>query len=441
MRKNLRQIYLVLLGTLISFGAFAQCPTVNCPANVSVGNDSALTTTIVNYTIPLGVDSCFADSILFTYTGTIEEWIVPAGVTNVNITVKGAEGSYNTSSAVGAGLGAIMIGDFIVIPGDTFDILVGQQYHATGGNGGGGGSFVVDKVNNPIIIAGGGGGSSESIDSPEKHGQIGTTGGTGAGGGGTGGTAGNGGNIGATFASGAGGGLLTDGADGWTVNTGGDAFVNGGAGATENVDAQGGFGGGGSGSSYVVGGGGGGYSGGGSGSNSTGAGVGGGGASYNDGTNQVNTVGANSGNGQIIVKWTMHTDTAVLVSGLGSGAAFPMGTTTETYRYYSASGDSADCSFTVTVVSTANIEETEEINSANVYPNPSNGSFMLEMNNTEENTIQIEIYDIAGKLILTNSVNDPYIKQQLNMEKEASGIYFLTLTSDKHTATYKLVKY
>lgn len=39
-----------------------------------------------------------------------------------------------------------------------------------------------------------------------------------------------------------------------------------------------------------------------------------------------------------------------LISGLGSGATFPIGTTTETYEVTDASGNTADCSFTVTVI-------------------------------------------------------------------------------------------
>lgn len=524
MRKNLRQIYLVLLGTLVGFGAFAQCPTVNCPTNITVSNDTGNCSAVVTYLTPIGIDSCDTDSIVYNYTGTIDEWIVPAGVTNVNIKVKGAEGSYSTSSNIAPGLGAIMIGDFVVSPGDTFKILVGQQYTATLGNGGGGGSFVVDKANNPIIIAGGGGGSSLTTDSSNKHGQLGTTGGTGAAGGGTGGTAGNGGNIGASgFQSGAGGGLLTDGADGWTTNTGGDAFINGGAGATVNGNAQGGFGGGGSGSGWIVGGGGGGYSGGGSGGNSSG-GVGGGGASYNAGTNQVNTGGANSGHGQIVIKWA-STDSTVLVSGLGSGATFPVGTTTETYRYYNALGDSVDCSFTVTVEDTAapvvvcpanvtscdsvvyglsptvtdncpgdtvyynllgatigsgaadasgtifntgvttvwyfaedaagNIDscslkitvidcsgiDENPLSGAAIYPNPTNGNFVLEMNNTKEDNIRIAIYDMTGKIVYRKAVKDKHIRQQIDMQTEAKGVYFIKLRSEQNTATYKLMKY
>lgn len=251
----------------------------------------------------------------YTFTNTIENFTVPACVTSITIEARGAQGGYNTSSTTQSGLGAIMVGTFTVTPGQVLKILVGEQPSAAGGNGGGGGSFVTDNSNNPLIVAGGGGGSSQGADSPDKHGQVGTSGGTGAGGGGTGGTAGSGGGIGASgFQAGAGGGLLTNGADGWTTNTGGLAFVNGGSGGTANANARGGFGGGGSGSSYVVGGAGGGYSGGGSGGNST-AGVGGGGGSYNAGTNPTNTGGVNSGHGVVILTYTMGPAMPASVTG------------------------------------------------------------------------------------------------------------------------------
>lgn len=276
----------------------------------------------------MGAASSAAAQTTFNYTGTIDTYTVPVGVNTIHIEARGAEGGHNTSSTTTAGLGAIMSGDFAVTPGAQLKILVGQQPTATSGNGGGGGTFVTDSSNTPLIVAGGGGGSSQSADSPDKHGQIGTNGGQGAAGGGLGGTNGSGGSIGASgFQSGAGGGLLTDGADGWTSDTGGRAFINGGAGAPTNAPANGGFGGGGSGSSYVVGGGGGGYSGGGSGGNST-AGVGGGGGSYNIGTNQVNTGGANSGNGLVIISALLPNLTVTIApsfsdtfsEGAGSGA-------------------------------------------------------------------------------------------------------------------------
>ncbi len=241
-----------------------------------------------------------SDTIMFS--GGIVNYSVPASCNGiVTIEVWGAEGGFGTSSNVTGGLGAYQKGDFALAQGTQIKILVGERPAA--GNGGGGGTFVTDMSNNPIIIAGGGGGAAVTTDDAiNKQGQAGQTGGTGAAGGGTGGSAGNGGNIGSSgFQSGAGGGLLTNGTNGWTTNSGGLSFLNGGVGGTAG-SAPGGFGGGGSGSGWVVGGGGGGYSGGGSGGN-TSAGVGGGGGSFNSGTNTISTAGLRAGSGMVVITY------------------------------------------------------------------------------------------------------------------------------------------
>lgn len=244
----------------------------------------------------------------FNFTGQIPTYTVPAGAVDLRIIVSGAEGGTHVNSTSPAGFGAIIQGDFLVTPGDQLKILAGEQPQTADGNGGGGGSFVTDLANNPIIIAGGGGGSSEN-NNPNKHGQAGQSGGLGiASGGGLGGLSGNGGAVGANLSqSGAGGGLLTAGADGATAGFtlgGGNSFILGGAGGitTGPTTSNGGFGGGGGGSNNLIGGGGGGYSGGGSGSDNPGpAAAGGGGSSFNTGTNAVVTAGANgnAGNGQV----------------------------------------------------------------------------------------------------------------------------------------------
>lgn len=331
--------------------AMVGCPVITCPGNVTAYSDSTSCGTVVTFPAPTATDPCSINTVSFSYTGSIVTWTVPAGVTSIHIESRGAQGGNGGSSPIAPGLGAIISGDFAVTPGQQLKILVGQNNNA--GNGGGGGTFVTDISNNPMCIAGGGGGGSEAIDSPNKHGLVGTTGGTGAGGGGTGGINGNGGNAGAAFNSGAGGGLLTNGANGWTANTGGQAFVNGGAGGNVGFGV-GGFGGGGNGSGYVVGGGGGGYSGGGGGSNSTGTGgVGGGGGSYNGGINQVNTSGANTGNGLVIITYSGGGSLTISqLAGLPSGSVFPLGTTLQTFVVTDGLGGSDTCSFNVTVVDT-----------------------------------------------------------------------------------------
>ena len=95
----------------------------------------------------------------FNYTGTLQYYTVPVGVTSIRIEARGAQGgSVTVACAATGGLGAQMIGDFAVTPGEVLTILVGGQGQTNGEDGGGGGgSFVVRTGNIPLIVAGGGG--------------------------------------------------------------------------------------------------------------------------------------------------------------------------------------------------------------------------------------------------------------------------------------------
>jgi len=267
------------------------------------------------YNVSLSVDGCSPPTIIpvqinqvtgqlgFYATGsgpngTLQSFTVPAGVNYIMMEAWGA-----SSGGSEQGLGARMKGEFIVTPGQTLTILVGQQ-GMPGGNyaaGGGGGTFVTDNSNNPLIIAGGGGAKTGW-----NQGQPGLTGT--AGGGGCCGNGGQGGDGGTTYnstGSGAGGGFYTDGGDGSCGNSGGKSFLNGGAGgnACDGSAGHGGYGGGGGGQTgYTCGGGGGGYSGG-AGGAPYGNPTTGGGGSFNAGSNQSNSQGVQSGNGMLVITY------------------------------------------------------------------------------------------------------------------------------------------
>lgn len=256
------------------------------------------------------------------YSGQIDTFVVPLGVSSIEIQVWGAEGGSETwqNTYVG-GLGAYGSGVFSVNSGDSLFLLAGGKGEEMAVGAGGGGTFVSLNDNIPLIIAGGGGGAStdqNGVDGTAS--MMGTASGTGLL---AGGDSGNGGNACSGGASaGGGGGFLSNGQDGGTSNSGGGgghAFINGGMGGFDgrfdnlcNADAMGGFGGGGGTSCNTVGGGGGGgYSGGGGGAQ---IGVcnapiregGGGGGSYNAGSNPVLLGGANVGNGRIVLTYTIN---------------------------------------------------------------------------------------------------------------------------------------
>jgi len=361
--KSLLGLAFLTANAGISFGQCAPdvtAPVITCPSNVTVNNTPGSCDATVTYSFPVATDNCSTPGLdTYNYTGSMQTFIVPPGVTTLTIEVNGAQGG-NGNAGIG-GNGAQMTGEFTVTPGQVLNILVGQQ--PTGSNGGGGGTFVVDQATgNPLIIAGGGGGGAGSCCGIVYNGVGGvtTTNGTdgvnASGGNGAGGVGGNGGSMG--FQSqdgGAGGGFLSNGADGQCSSTGGLSYQNGGAGGNSGgaPNMFGGYGGGGGGHNcgwtYGAGGGGGGYSGGGSTGGGDQWGGGGGGGSFNAGINQNNTAAINTGNGSVQINYNGGL-TVSLTSGLASGSVFPEGTSTVTYEAEDASTNTATCSFTITVV-------------------------------------------------------------------------------------------
>ncbi len=280
------------IGTSISGANYAVSPTATTTYYAEAEGNNFTSTTI-------------------SYTGSIVTWTVPAGVTSLTITAKGAQGGQYSAAAPG-GLGASVQGTFAVTGGQVLSLLVGQQ-PATACScmpGGGGGTFVglgaAFATATPMICAGGGGGSY--TNGAGQGGQITNVTTTGDGGGPVPGTNGNG--AASTTCGGGGGGFYTSGGNDTyqpTYGGGGQGFRQGGAGGTSLSYGAGGFGGGATadyyGSCYTEAGAGGGYSGG-SGMNSYATLASGyGGGSYNSGTSQTNTAATNSGNGQVVIAY------------------------------------------------------------------------------------------------------------------------------------------
>ncbi|WP_027420033.1 T9SS type A sorting domain-containing protein [Crocinitomix catalasitica] len=259
----------------------------------------------------------------FEYTGEIVDYVVPDGVSNIRITAVGAAGGVGVTGEAGAaGDGASIAGDFIVVPGQTLKILVGEKGNDGGYVGaGGGGSFVwIDDTEELLIAAGGGGGGGRSSEFEDGLDAVLTEDATdGAGMPDGGGVDGNGATTPAVVAwAGGGTGWLTSGNDGSEHDcavycTGGVKPLLGGEGGSGGGDddtaADGGFGGGGGNNGRcgsVGGGGGGGYSGGGSGGEAIGSQFngGGGGGSYNGGTSPENIAGVGTEHGSVIIEVT-----------------------------------------------------------------------------------------------------------------------------------------
>jgi hypothetical protein len=124
------------------------------------------------------------DPETFSYTGVIQTYTVPDGVTSIKVKCWGAAGG-----SVYGGAGGYAGGDVSVTPGDTIQVVVGQGGRTGGSNLGSGGGFtgilsvwntsdIAATHAGSIIIAGAGGGGGNSSNNPAGNGG-GETGGVG----------------------------------------------------------------------------------------------------------------------------------------------------------------------------------------------------------------------------------------------------------------------
>ncbi len=71
-----------------------------------------------------------------------------------------------------------------------------------------------------------------------------------------------------------------------------------------------------------------------------------------------------------------------------------------------------------------------------IYPNPSDNIFNIELR--QNNEFEFEVYDITGKTII-NSTKVSREAYQLDMSAFSSGMYFINIKSNDHSATRKLL--
>ncbi|HRF99783.1 MAG TPA: T9SS type A sorting domain-containing protein [Bacteroidia bacterium] len=103
--------------------------------------------------------------------------------------------------------------------------------------------------------------------------------------------------------------------------------------------------------------------------------------------------------------------------------------------------DFSNPQFAGQVLSVKNLSN-QIINSFVVYPNPSNGNANVSFNIVENNTVNINVYDVLGNLVSTNSANS-FEKGNhtvnLNTANLSSGIYTVSLEINGAKETKKLI--
>ena len=304
-----------------------------------------------------GSQPLFAQPVTFSYTGSVQTYVVPTGIMSLRIDARGAQGGgeacYSAFQSVG-GCGGRVLATVAVTPGQVLLIIVGEKpgtgaapigpggYGGGGidsgwssswpGAGGGGATRIIDFVSGSVLMVAGGGGGGGGDACASGAGDLG-----GGGGGLTGGT---GISTGCSAAGGGTGGTQTAGGAAGICSS--DWGYPGSLSIGGNVNSL----------ELGSGGGGGGWYGGGSGAD---GGGGGGGSSYTNpayATSVTHYRGYNCGNGEVFI------DTPCISAGTIIGAASLCTGSAITFSETATGGTWSSSNTAVAIVNTSGLVTT-----------------------------------------------------------------------------------
>ncbi len=91
-------------------------------------------------------------------------------------------------------------------------------------------------------------------------------------------------------------------------------------------------------------------------------------------------------------------------------------------------------------ITTTDIKKVDNTISFKAYPNPSSDDLFLEMNAYRNDKLNYQLFDMQGKLIMTNPIEIP--KTQINMRALAVGAYVIHIynTNNQPIQTIQIIK-
>ncbi|MDO9186598.1 MAG: T9SS type A sorting domain-containing protein [Bacteroidia bacterium] len=84
------------------------------------------------------------------------------------------------------------------------------------------------------------------------------------------------------------------------------------------------------------------------------------------------------------------------------------------------------------------VNDIEENNNFNIYPNPVNNEFTITATETGKIYFQLKIYNILGEMVSQSIIENP--KSQINISDLPKGVYFVKLISVTQILTKKIIK-
>ena len=162
--------------------------------------------------------------------------------------------------------------------------------------------------------------------------------------------------------------------------------------------------------------------------------------------NPLPTIAINASSGFCIGDTITLTALGATTYTWNTGATTPSISVTPTssvtmYSYTVTGADGNECSDTASITGSLIIDCTgiqkfaSNNEQVNIYPNPNNGSFVIESQNTLYN-VHCTIYDVNGKLVLSQTIN---CKTTIDASSLAEGVYNISLQSNEGVVNKRLV--
>jgi subtilisin-like proprotein convertase family protein/PKD repeat protein len=89
-------------------------------------------------------------------------------------------------------------------------------------------------------------------------------------------------------------------------------------------------------------------------------------------------------------------------------------------------------------LTTVGVNTSDENASVQIYPNPSQGAFTVDVQGNKLKPISIKVYDIVGQIIYETETHSS--KTIVNLATQKAGLYFVQVTTETGTVTHKVVK-
>jgi hypothetical protein len=140
-----------------------------------------------------------------------------------------------------------------------------------------------------------------------------------------------------------------------------------------------------------------------------------------------------TGTGADTYEWQSSSNFVLIGSPI---TVFPSASGAYTVTGMDVNGCTANAVVTIGVDACTGISQYAGANGVRVYPNPNNGSFVVEMNDQQLKTV--EVTDMMGRLIATT--NSSADKIDMDLRAVSNGIYYVKVKTDSTVEVIKIVK-